>query len=153
MSEAAPHSPACGSKSKKATNSFSNFAISSISLFSFSLLFPLILYLPPATVTLNPCDCSVLSHVEQLATHCVHSLLMNAYVPISSPRGASIQARALLDSASSSFISEHSTVATPTLKAFSTNHRNWSMSHESISQVTVHFQVLSASKNGFEVEV
>ena len=67
-------------------------------------------HLPPSTVTPNHCGRSVLSHVAQLATRCTHSLLMTACVLISSPRSASIQARALLDSASSSsFISEHLT--------------------------------------------
>ena len=95
-------------KARKATSSFLNFSVSSISLFYFSLIYPSI---SPTSINSdpNPCGHSVLSHVPQSMTHCAHSLLMAACVLISFPRSASIQAKAVLNSASSSFISEQLT--------------------------------------------
>ena len=111
MSGAAPHSPACGSKGKKATSSSSNFAVSSISLFSISLLYPSI---SPTCTSINSdpeslwllCLVSCSTIGDSLLTLTTH----DCSVLISSPRSASIQGKALLDSASSSsFISEHLT--------------------------------------------
>ena len=96
-------------KARKATSFFLNFAVSSISLFSFSLIYPSI---SPTSINNNPESLWMLCLVScsKLVTHCAHSLLVTACVLISSPRSASIQAWALLDSASSSsFISEHLT--------------------------------------------
>ena len=88
-------------KARKATSSFLNFAVYSISLFSFSLIYPSISHISINSDP-NPCGRSVLSHVAQSVTHCSHSLLMTACVLISFPHSASIQAKALLDSAFSS---------------------------------------------------
>ena len=110
-------------------------------------------------MTPNPCDCSVLSHVAQLVTHCSHSLLMTAHarVLISSSHGIIVQARVLIDSASSLFISEHLThlMQLPRSKRSAQITGIGGMSHESTSQVTVYFLVLfvwTASENGFKVE-
>ena len=82
-----------------------------------------------------------------------------ACVLISSSHGIIIQARVLLDSASSSssFISEHLThlMQLPRSKRSAQIMRIGGMSHESTSQVTVYFLVSfvwTASENGFKVE-
>ena len=99
---------------------------------------------------------TLLSHIVQADSKCPQTILMTCRILITAPNGLSIQARGLLDSASSTlFISEY---LAQLLHLFHSHHLAQipgvvGVSHKSLKQSLVHFIVTSLCSTGKAIEI